>query len=153
MMQVVQIDESELYAIEESAKRLVTDGGCDSLEGTVKGTLGEKVFSKVLPHNPEVDTNIYNDGDGGYDFTYNGMKFDVKTVGRQRNDPALTVNCSGPLRADFYVLAHRIGMTSCRLVGYAPKEIVQRSPKRYHRGRAYHFVTKDKLHPFPQYLS
>jgi hypothetical protein len=145
--------EGRLYTLKESADQLVADGGCSSYEGTVKGLLGENAFANFLQMDLTPDTEVYSNGDGGFDFVYNGLKIDVKTVGRHRDEPALTVDAYGPLRADCYVLAHRIGQLHCRLVGYASRKTVEESPVHLHRGDPYYFVDRDRLRPFPYFLS
>jgi len=90
-------------------------------------------------------------GDGGVDLTYRGATIDVKTVGRHRDDPALTVDAYEPLRADYYVLASRVGQTDCRLLGYAPRQFVANAPIRYYDGEPYHFVDQRYLFPIPRF--
>jgi hypothetical protein len=153
LLPVETFSESRLYALEQNADKLVTDGGCDSLDGTVRGLLGDNSFSRVLPIKAEPDTTVRENGDGGHDFRFNGNTFNVKTVGRHRDDPELTVSTRGQLKADFYVLAHRIGATSCRLLGYAPRATVKASPRFFHHGEPYRLVEQDRLWPFPQFLS
>lgn len=144
---VMDTDEGRLYVIEQTADRFVTDGGCDSYDGTVTGLLGENAFAKALPLDVKPDTEIYEDGDGGFDFRFRGAKIDVKTAGRGYDDPALTVDAYASLDADYYVLAHRIGARSVRLLGYAPRTFVANAPTMEHRGRPYHFVEQEYLFP------
>ncbi|WP_276249302.1 hypothetical protein [Haloarcula rara] len=84
--------------------------------------------------------------DGGDDLRYRGATIDVKTVGCHRTDPDLTVDAYDRLRADYYVLATRVGPSDVRLLGYAPRQFV-RTHRRGHEGRPYHLVEQAYLFP------
>jgi len=148
------IDESRCYGSEIAAKRFVADGGCDSIKGTTKGTIGEWAFCQYLPGNRKPDSEIRQNGDGGWDFKYQGHKWDVKTVGQHIDTPALTVDAMNRLRADRYALINRIGENTSRIVGYAPRHVVKEQEIRLNEyDRAYYRVPRDKLIPFPPMLS
>ncbi len=148
------VDESRCHGSELAAERFVTDGGCNSLKGTTKGTIGHWAFCQYLPGNRKPDSNVYPDGDGGWDEKFGGHTWDVKTVGQHVETPALTVDAITRLRADRYALINRIGKNTCRIVGYAPRETVKEQQIRLNEyDRAYYHVPRDKLIPFPPMLS
>jgi hypothetical protein len=145
------IKESRFDALSEVARRIAetTKGTADN---HVTGKLGELGFDDYLGLGGRLNTEVRPDGgDGGSDLTYRGATIDVKTVGRHRSDPALTIDAYEPLRADYYVLTSRIGQTDCRLIGYAPRHFVANAPIRYHNGEPYHFVDQHYLFPFPRF--
>ncbi|WP_324665748.1 hypothetical protein [Haloarcula sediminis] len=99
-----------------------------------------------------LNTEVYADGgDGGVDLRYRGATIDVKTVGRHRADPALTVDAYDQLRADYYVLASRVGSSDMRLLGYAPQEFVANAPTQTHERRPYHLVEQAYLFPLVEW--
>lgn len=71
----------------------------------------------------------------------------MKTVGRGVERPSLTVDAHRELRADYYLLAHRVGTTTVRLIGYAPRWFVANSPTCEGRDGSYHWVPRDYLFP------
>jgi len=144
------IDESRLYALDEVANR-IAETAPGSPTDHLTGKLGEQAVANHVGIDDRVDTEIYADGgDGGVDLTYRGATIDVKTVGRHRRDPALTVDAYESLRADYYVLANRIGPSDVRLIGYAPRQFVANAPIRYYDGDHYHLVDQRYLFPFPR---
>lgn len=149
---VVHIPDSRLYVLEEYARRIasVSPG---SVENHRKGKIGEDAVAKPLGARQSIDLSVYPDGgDGGVDLNHRGAKIDVKTVGRHRSDPALTVDAYKPLRADYYVLASRISKTDVRLIGYAPRRFVANAPVQNNGDGPYHIVEQDYLFPFPTTL-
>lgn len=106
--------------------------------------LGEDALAYLLGIADRVNTEVYADGDH---LRYRGDTIDVKTVGRHRTDPDLTVDAYDQLRADYYVLTSRVGQTDVRLLGYAPREFVANAPMRTHEGRPYHLVEQAYLFP------
>lgn len=147
------ISSSEYDGTQAAAKRLVADGGCDSYKGTLAGKIGEMCFEKYLPKDCDIDSEVRENGDGGWDFEFNRATWDVKTVGRHRNHPDLTVDAMTRLRADFYALVNRLGPTTARIVGYAPREVVKNQKLALNEyDRAYYHVERDKLIPFPSRL-
>ncbi|MCU4716801.1 hypothetical protein [Halapricum hydrolyticum] len=144
------LDESRLYALDEVASR-IAETAPGSPTDHLTGKVGEQVFANYVGIDGCVDTEIYADGgDGGVDLIYRGATVDVKTVGQHRPDPALTVDAYEPLRADYYVLASRIGPTDVRLVGYAPRSFVANAPIRDHDSDPYHIVDQRYLFPLPR---
>lgn len=148
------VDESKRQGSELAAKRFVADGGCDSVEGTTDGKVGEWAFAQYLPGNREPDSEVRPNGDGGSDFNWGGWTWDVKSVGQHVDSPDLMVDAQTRLRADRYALISRIGRNTCRIVGYTPRHGVKEQPIRLNEyGRPYRRVPRDKLVPFPPVLS
>lgn len=148
------VDESRCHGSELAAERFVNDGGCDSLKGTTKGTIGEWAFCQYLPGNRKPDSSVYPEGDGGWDVKWGGDTWDLKTVGRHIDSPALTVDAMTRPRADRYALVNRVGKNTCRIVGYALRETVKAQRIRLNEyDRAYYHVPRDKLIPFFPMLS
>lgn len=146
---VQRISEHRFYPLMGKAEQIAINRG-DSVENWRKGLLGEDALAHYLGIEDQLDTEIYECGDGGIDLEFRGATIDVKTVGRHRCDPALTVDAYQELIADYYVLASRIGRKSCRLIGYAPRQFVANAPIRTHQGNDYHHVDQEYLFPFPQ---
>lgn len=145
---LVNIPEGRFYALKEHASRIAnsTRGECNN---HLTGLLGEDTVAHYFGIEDRLETEVYADGgDGGFDLQFQGATIDVKTVGRCRQSPALTVDAHKPLRADYYVLASRVGRMTCRLIGYAPREFVADALQYNHRGKPYHIVEQEYLFPF-----
>lgn len=144
---VVHIDECRYYPLREQAAR-IADTSRGTSEDHLTGLLGEDALAHHLGIAGRLDTEIYADGgDGGVDLTYRGATIDVKTVGRHRSNPALTVSAYKQLTADYYVLASRVGKLDCRLIGYAPRKFVANAPVQQYDGEQYHLVEQEYLFP------
>lgn len=148
----IQLPENKYYPLKDHGSRRARNGARGNVENHQKGVLGEGALATYLGKEDDVDTTLYERGDGGVDLSFGGTTVDVKTVGRHRPKPALTVDTYQELRADYYVLAHRIGKTNFRLVGYAPRKFVANAPIWEHDGSRYHFVDQQSLFPFPSSL-
>lgn len=147
------VDESKRHGSEIAAERFVADGGCDSVNGTADGKVGEWAFAQYLPGNREPDSEVRPNGDGGWDFNWGGWRWDVKLVGEHVESPDLIVDAQNRLRADRYALISQIGRNTCRIVGYAPRHGVKEQPIRVDEyNRPYRRVPRDRLTPFPPYL-
>lgn len=136
----------------DHAEERVRKGACSSIENSRTGVVGEAGFCLLTSSLNAVDTNIYPDGDDGVDHLLGGHRVQVKTRGRHRTDPALTINTGEPLRADYYVLASRVGKARVRIDGYAPRKFVANAPTWEYDGRSYHRVPREDLFPFPRYV-
>jgi hypothetical protein len=136
--------------IEEHARQRVDNGANGTVENHITGALGEFSVACYTGDGHRLDTNLYDDGDGGVDLRVGPATVDVKTVGRGRERPGLTVGAYSELRADYYALAHRVGTTTVRLLGYAPRWFVANAPIREGRNGPYHWVPQHYLFPFPQ---
>ncbi|MYL15730.1 hypothetical protein GLW36_03590 [Halorubrum terrestre] len=144
----VHIPEKRVYPLSEHARRIA-----ETWSGTptdhLTGLLGEDGVAKRLGIAEQLDVEVYTDGgDGGTDLRYRGTTIDVKTVGRHRSDPDLTVDAYSPLNADYYALASRIGETDIRLIGYAPRDFVANASTFRYEDRPYHCVEQEYLFPF-----
>ena len=145
---VVPILDRRATALESHAHR-IADHARGSPADHVTGLLGEDGVAQHLGVADSLDVEVRADGgDGGVDLHYRGATIDVKTVGRHRSDPALTVDAPDPLRADYYVLASRIGPRNVRLLGYTPRWFVANAPIRTSDEGPYHFVSQEYLFPF-----
>jgi hypothetical protein len=149
---VQQIPEDLYYVLEDHGERRVENGTLGSSRNHKMGILGEGALATFLDTRHSVDTSLYDRGDGGIDLVFNGATIDVKTRGRHRSTPSLTVDAYQELRADYYALVHRIGLTNFRLIGYAPRKFVANAPIREHDGRKYHEIEQRDLFPFPSSL-
>lgn len=144
----VHVPEGRRYALREHARQ-IADTWRGSPEDHYKGLLGEAAVSQYLNTQESVNVEVYTDGgDGGVDIEYRGATIDVKTVGRHRCDPSLTVGIRESLIADYYVLVSRIGPSDFRLVGYAPRFFVANAPVLNNEGERYHIVGQEYLFPF-----
>lgn len=145
----VHIDEGRRDALIEHARR-IAESWHGTAQNHITGLLGEDAVAHGLGIADAIDVTVYADGgDAGVDLTYCGATIDVKTVGRHRSNPALTVDAYEPLTADYYVLVSRIGPSDFRLVGYAPRDFVANAPILRHEGHPYHIVGQEYLFPFP----
>lgn len=145
---VYDVPVDRLHALDVHASRRVENGANGNASNHLQGLLGEDVFARHLGIAERLDTELYPDGDDGVDLVYRGATIDVKTVGRHRDNPALTVDAYEPLRADFYALAHRIGPNTCRLVGYAPRHFVANEEPLHGEDGPYHRIPREYLFPF-----
>jgi hypothetical protein len=128
-------DERRLPLEEYGTRRAASSRG--SIEHHVRGILGEFAVAKYLGIPDQVDTEIYDDGDPGYDLRYRNQTIDVKTAGPQAQTPELWVNANRPLEADVYVLAQELNAGFYRLIGYAPRSQVARARERILDGGVY----------------
>ena len=120
----------------------------------IQGILGEFALAELLCIPNQVDTQLYENGDPGYDLQYRGYTIDVKTTNPRMNNPQLMVDCQKQLNADFYVLVQEVGARHYQVLGYAPRCIVESAPVKefgtvpgYNRVR---IVDQDRLFPIPQ---
>lgn len=144
------VEERRLYPLQEHAARIAeTTSG--TTENHVTGLLGEDAVAHHLGIEQRLNTEVIPDGgDGGSDLTYRGATIDVKTVGRHRSNPALTVDAYEPLTADYYLLASRVSKLDFRLLGYVPRWFIANAPIRDQNGEPYHIVHQEYLFPLPR---
>lgn len=149
----IHIPEGRLYAVTEHAHH-IADNWQGTHENHASGLLGEDALAHHLGIKDELDVEVYADGgDGGIDLQYQGATIDVKTVGRHRSNPALTVNAYKPLTADYYALVSRISKSDFRLIGYAPRWFVANAPTLTDGNTPYHLVDQEYLFPFINTIS
>jgi hypothetical protein len=151
---VKHIPEETFDALVKYAEQLAEHSRGDRSDW-IKALLGESAVADECGKPNKINVKVYPDGgDGGSDLHYRGATIDVKTVGRHRTDPSLTVDAYEPLRADYYALASRISKNEVRLIGYAPRCFVANADTfKDDFGREYHIVGQRYLFPFPQSLN
>lgn len=119
------------------------------------GILGEYAAAKFLgvPENERIDTEVYEDGDPGYDFEAGGWRVDVKTANHRWQRPSLMVDATkNPTAADFYVLVHKLAQQTYRIIGYVPASVVAATPTRNigtHWAEHVRTVEQDWITPLP----
>ena len=116
-----------------------------------RGILGEYSFGKLVGVPDQVDTEIYEYGDPGYDFDLPVGTIDVKTARPQWDQPSLLVDASKALTADYFVLVHQLSQRCYRVIGYAPAAAVIRAPVRrisLHSANKVRMVDQQYLWPF-----
>lgn len=145
---VIELSESEFERAEEiagarSQSYEEIDGGrvCgdqSSQEAHLTGAVGEVAFASAT--GSRVDRQIYDDGDGGFDFRFGDMTIDTKTTATHIDRPSLLVPAKPAPEADVYILLHRIGTCTVQVLGYASRAVVtDRSPIR-HPGKRRNYV-------------
>lgn len=107
-----------------------------------QGCIAEIVAAEL--YKAQVDDEIYEYGDGGFDFKVNDLKIDVKCT--SYSDPELWVSKKKPLRADIYMCTH-IESTTLTLVGAAWKQEVMAEGR---TNLECYVLTRDQLRPIPQ---
>lgn len=115
-------DEKRIPLSEIGTKRAKDSPG--TIQDHIRGILGEFAVAKHLGVPDKVDTEIYDDGDEGYDLQFNNKTIDVKTLGPQWNRPRLIVPVYQGIQADYYVLVQEISSTTYEIIGYAPAAVV-----------------------------
>lgn len=123
---IVSIAPSRLKALSIVGAQRAKDAR-GTIEQHEQGIFGEFAVAKYLGITEKVDTEIYEDGDPGYDLTFRGKTIDVKTVGPRVNNPFLAVSTYSELVADYYVLVQQLNFSNYRLIGYAHRLQVEQS--------------------------
>jgi len=119
-----RIPQNERTSLElNGIERAKNSPGSTQIQNDVRGIIGEYVVADLF--GAEVNTEIYQGGDGGYDFCVDGMLVDVKTRNPRCNNPDLLVDANENLRADYYVLAQELSSCTYRVIGYASARTVQ----------------------------
>jgi hypothetical protein len=115
---VESIQPSRLEALSVvGAKRAKDSRG--TISDHEQGIFGEFAVAKYFGIPNQIDKEIYENGDPGYDIVYRKKKIDVKTVGGSVNNPFLPVSTYGELHADYYVLVQQLNRSNYRIFGYA----------------------------------
>ena len=143
-----QIEEALNLAERRNDSYQAIDGGVvfgnrDSLTCHQIGLLGELAVADL--YGISLDKNEYRSGDDGKDHSLFGMDLDVKTTATKKvRLPELLVQSDKPLRAELYIRAHVIDWDSSgariRLIGCAPREVVQEQTPRCHPGSTKNYV-------------
>jgi hypothetical protein len=148
----IEIPEEQYHPLQEFAIQRGKNA-YGTIDNHELGILGEGAVARFFGTTKNIDTEIYDRGDGGVDLELHGVSIDVKTCGRRYSTPDLIVSAYQPLRADYYVLVDRIGKMHFDLVGYAPRQFVANASIREFRGQPCHVVPQQDLFPFPPTLS
>ncbi|WP_248515004.1 hypothetical protein [Salinarchaeum laminariae] len=132
--------------------------GVDPEDRNFTGVMGEMALAVYA--DLQIDSTIYDVGDGGIDFrvAYQGEErtIDVKT--RTKDPFALWVK-EGSLRADWYVLGHlrsppdsdQLEGWSVELIGRASKEeLLDAEMSKSDYGHQNHSILRKDLHPIPE---
>jgi hypothetical protein len=83
----------------------------------------------------------------------------VKTVGAHTANPDMWIDVNQPLHADYYVLSHRLSTSRFRILGYAPRTVVENayqmdvSPAIDWPANRVRVVYQDQLYPIPWTVS
>lgn len=104
-------------------------GNQSSTDAHLTGVVGELAYA--LHYDESIDTEIYEYGDGGYDFSPGSLKIDTKTTATYINRPSLIVPVEPSPRADLYFFLHRIEERKVRIIGFATRAtVVDQTPIR-----------------------
>jgi hypothetical protein len=114
-------------------------GNQRSMDANMTGVIGELAVQKGTGN---IEQPIYLRGDRGYDVVSDGTTIDVKTTSTHMELPHLLIRDDQELVADVYLLAHRYEPRKVRLVGWAPRHVVEdRDPKRF-PGKSLNYVVR-----------
>jgi len=123
----------------------------ESAEAHVVGKIGEIVAADVL--DVPLDTNIYLNGDSGYDHQLQAETSDTKTTATDYSKPRLIVSANDTPPADYFILVHLVTDEMARIIGFTDrKTITSRSPRRWPSKRRNYVVDWDELYP-PRWFS
>lgn len=110
-----------------------------SIDANLTGVIGEIAVQESIG---SINQPIYLRGDPGYDLVNDGTTIDVKATATHMTLPDLLIPYDQDLVADVYLLAHRFESRTVRLVGWAPRQVVQdRAPER-HPGDSLNYVVR-----------
>jgi hypothetical protein len=138
LLPVVELTDDQYERAEQLAHR--RDKSYDSIDGGrvygtqtsadvhCTGVVGELAYA--IKNGLCIDESVYEYGDAGYDLTDGGVTIDTKTTWTQLDRPDLIVPVEPSPAADLFVLLHRIGPQTVRIVGTATyAEVVDREPE------------------------
>lgn len=151
---VIRIPENKYIPLKENARQRA-DGGPGDQGNNECGVVGEYSLALFFGDEGLLDTEIYDkgEGDGGFDIDLGRTTLDIKTARQYQTEPGLAVSTGEPLRADYYVLANRLGPLCVELIGYCPRKFVANSPeRRMFNGEEVHYVPQGDLFPFPFWI-
>jgi len=138
------IDRNESY---EEINGGTVFGGHDSLTSHQTGILGEMAVAKLYA--TDIDTEIYEFGDGGVDLDLWDASADVKaTTTNKMQYPELLICGDNELSADLYFITHITHWgpsgAQVRVLGYATHEqVANRTPYR-HPGSTKNYVVEPR---------
>ena len=118
------------------------------------GLLGELAVAEL--YGLDLDSTAYRWGDGGIDLHLGEKSSDVKTTATDMALPQLLVRADKPLEADIYIRCHIIDWSrtsvTVRILGYAPKEVVENRAPRQHPGSRENYVVEPEELLVPPYI-
>ena len=118
-------------------------GNQGSIDANLTGVIGEIAVQEATG---SIEQPIFLRGDRGYDVVNNGTTIDVKATSTHMELPDLLIPHDQELGADVYLLVHRFEPRKFRLVGWAPRHVVEdRDPERYPGKSLNHVVRPDEL--------
>lgn len=152
----IQIPDNRYLPLTEHGTRRARHAS-GTLQNHIRGILGEFALANLLGIPDKLDTQLYENGDPGYDLQYRGYTIDVKTAGPRTNNPQLMVDSRLDVTADFYVLAQEVGARHYQVLGYAPGCLIERAPVKefstsYDNNRV-RVMDQDKLFPLTNSLA
>jgi len=116
-------------------------GDNGSFQSHLVGLLGELAVAEL--YGLDLDSTAYLWGDGGIDLHLGEKSSDVKTTATDMALPQLLVRADTPLEADIDIRCHIIDWSrTVRILGYAPKEVVENRPPRQHPGSRENYVVE-----------
>lgn len=146
----IEIQDSKRIPLSNLGSRRAKDSH-GTIENHIRGICGEFAVAKYLGIPESLDTEIYEDGDLGWDLERNNKKIDVKTVGPHVNNPKLLISARAQIKADYYVLVQELNAHNYRIIGYAPSETVLNADTATftinHRQGQYRLVHQHELFP------
>ncbi|OYR74028.1 hypothetical protein DJ71_19415 [Halorubrum sp. E3] len=114
-------------------------GNQGSIDANLTGVIGEIAVQEATG---SIEQPIFLRGDRGYDVVNNGTTIDVKATSTHMELPDLLIPHDQELVADVYLLVHRFEPRKVRLVGWAPRHVVEdRDPERY-PGKSLNYVVR-----------
>ncbi|MDL0133719.1 hypothetical protein [Halobacterium salinarum] len=114
-------------------------GNQGSIDANLTGVIGEIAVQEATG---SIEQPIFLRGDRGYDVVNNGTTIDVKATSTHMELPDLLIPHDQELGADVYLLVHRFEPRKVRLVGWAPRHVVEnRDPERY-PGKSLNYVVR-----------
>lgn len=149
-----QLESATRIAEQRARSYRQIDGGriCGTLsnaEAHEIGVIGELAFADL--YDTQLDDQIYERGDEGYDFDVNNCKIDIKTTQTESvAQPDLILPPPEKWSAHVYVLAHW-QEDVVRFVGLAYRYQLQiKHPERYPAERENIVIRPEDLHPVPE---
>lgn len=119
-------------------------GAQESIDANLTGVVGEIAVQQAIG---SIEQPIFLRGDPGYDAVSDGTTIDVKATSTHMNLPDLLVSADQELVADVYLLVHRYEPQKVRLIGWAPRHVVEdREPERYPGNSLNYVVPPEELY-------
>ncbi len=91
-------------------------GNQSSTDAHLTGVVGELAYA--IHYDESIDSEIYEHGDNGYDFSPGSLTIDTKTTATHIEHPSLIVPVEPRPTADLYFFLHRIEERKVRIIGF-----------------------------------